>query len=160
MLNNWDGNFKIDEDSGTIMSTMLGAGRKTSQNTFEGVLMGNVGAGAGIDKAGLGIYGFNDGAQSFGLSIDGTAFFGKAGKGRILFDGNSGSISSAAFNEANVGMKIDLDDGYLEMKGTEGSLEDGYTEGTNSLIRLDVKSPYVKLNSADGNTLLFLGDDN
>lgn len=159
MLNNWDGSFKIDEDSGTIMSTMLGAGRKTAQNTFEGVLMGNVGAGAGIDNAGLGIYGFNDGAQSFGLNIDGTAFFGKAGKGRILFDGNSGSISSAAFNEAGVGMKIDLDDGYLEMKGTEGSLEDGYTEGTNSLIRLDVKSPYVKLNSADGNTLLFLGDN-
>ena len=49
LLNNWDGEFKIDEENGTIMSTMLGAGRKTSNNTFEGVLMGDVGAAAGIN---------------------------------------------------------------------------------------------------------------
>jgi hypothetical protein len=29
MLNAWDGSLKIDEENGTIMSTMVGAGRKT-----------------------------------------------------------------------------------------------------------------------------------
>jgi hypothetical protein len=65
MLNAWDGEFKIDEENGTIMSTMVSAGRKTKNNTFEGVLMGDIEAGAGFNpdnKSGLGLYGFNDGA--------------------------------------------------------------------------------------------------
>jgi hypothetical protein len=62
MLNDWDGSLKIDEENGTIMSTMVGAGRKTTNNTFEGVLMGNV-EGASEDNAtGIGLYGFHDGA--------------------------------------------------------------------------------------------------
>ena len=36
MLNSWDGSLTIDEKNGTIMSTMVGAGRKTVNNTFEG----------------------------------------------------------------------------------------------------------------------------
>jgi hypothetical protein len=42
------------------------------------------------------------------LKIDGTAFFGKANKGRIIFDGNSGVIKSALG-----GMEIDIDDGII-----------------------------------------------
>jgi hypothetical protein len=63
-LNNWDGSFTIDEANGTLMSTMLGAGKKTSNNTFEGVLIGDIQAGANFDPdnaSGIGIYGFNDG---------------------------------------------------------------------------------------------------
>jgi hypothetical protein len=71
----------------------MGAGKKNDNNTFDGVLMGNVNAAAGIDS-GIGLYGFHQGAQSFGFKIDGTAFLGKAGKGRILFDGNYGFIAS------------------------------------------------------------------
>jgi len=44
---------------------MVGAGRKTENNTFQGVLMGDIGGNAGIDldaKTGYGVYGFNDGA--------------------------------------------------------------------------------------------------
>lgn len=108
MLNSWDGSLTIDEKNGTILSTMIGAGRKSSNNTFEGVLMGDVAIGTnsniGFEKkndvgfsnmTGLGIYGFHDGAQSFGFNIDGTAFLGKAGAGRILFSGNYGVIASA-----------------------------------------------------------------
>jgi hypothetical protein len=61
MLNAWDGSFTIDEDKGTILSTMIGAGRKTTNNTFEGILMGDITGEAGI-KTGIGLYGFNDGA--------------------------------------------------------------------------------------------------
>ena len=63
MLNHWDGKFKIDEENGTILSTMVGAGVKNTDNTFSGVLMGNV---ADVDntdnKSGLGVYGFHHGA--------------------------------------------------------------------------------------------------
>jgi hypothetical protein len=61
MLNAWDGSLTIDENEGTILSTMIGAGRKTINNTFEGILMGDIAGGAGI-KTGIGLYGFNDGA--------------------------------------------------------------------------------------------------
>ena len=108
MLNDWDGSFIIDEKNGTIMSSMVGAGRKTSNNTFEGVVMGNVALGTSSsigfengdeiglsNQTGLGIYGFHDGAQSFGFNIDGTAFLGKSGSGRIIFNGEHGTIASA-----------------------------------------------------------------
>lgn len=116
MLNSWDGRFEINEENGTVMATMLGAGRKSKNNTFEGVLMGNIALGTESDiglenysntgfldqsnlgysnQTGLGLYGFHDGAQSFGFSIDGSAFLGKAGKGRIIFNGNYGVIASS-----------------------------------------------------------------
>lgn len=96
-LNDWNGKFEINEANGTILSTMLGAGRKTENNTFEGVLIGDIEAGADFDAhnaEGLGIYGFNDGAQSFYFGINGKAFLGKSNAGRILFDGNDGLIYS------------------------------------------------------------------
>lgn len=131
MINNWDGNFKIDEDNGTILSQMVGAGIKNNDNTFSGILMGNVGGKTNADNAdGLGIYGYHHGAQSLNLSVDGTAFFGKSDRGRIYFDGNSGTISSASYQQSrqfdedgnlignDSGMMIDLDDGFIDMVGT------------------------------------------
>ena len=171
MLNAWDGEFKIDEKNGTIMSTMVGAGRKTKNNTFEGVLMGDIEAGAGFNpdnKSGLGLYGFNDGAQSFGFNIDGTAFLGKSGRGRILFDGNSGSISSASYQQTRTGnteqpntagMMIDLDDGFIDMLGTKKNDNGLYeTDGTRSRVHLDVKSPYFYIKSKTGVELIHIGD--
>ena len=133
-LNEWNGEFEINEANGTILSTMVGAGRKNVDNQFEGVLMGDIERGANFDTdnaSGLGIYGFHNGAQSFYFGIDGKAFLGKAGRGRINFDGESGTISSASYqaqrvknadgtyeNHETAGMLIDLDDGIIDMKGT------------------------------------------
>ena len=161
-LNQWNGEFKVDEANGTILSTMVGAGIKTENNTFEGVLMGDIQRGANFDSnnaSGIGIYGFNDGAQSFYLGVDGRAFFGKSGRGRIYFDGNQGTIASASYlqnrqenaaesndavyaeykvpikdEDGNVvgyeiynssGMLIDLDDGFIDIKGTTYADEAG-----------------------------------
>lgn len=123
MLNAWDGSLTIDKKNGTILASMIGAGKKTRQNTFEGVLMGDIEGSAGIvqagNKSGLGLYGFNDGAQSFGFNVDGTGFIGKSGRGRILFDGNKGTIESASYTSGvkPYGMKIDFDDGSIDMRG-------------------------------------------
>lgn len=149
-LNQWSGQFEINEANGTIMSTMVGAGKKNENNTFDGVLMGDIEQGANFDTnnaSGLGIYGFNNGAQSFYLGIDGKAFFGKSGRGRIYIDGDQGTIASASYLQnkdeksdgtfANyrtpvtnasgdivgyniynsAGMLIDLDDGFIDIKG-------------------------------------------
>lgn len=168
MLNEWDGSLCIDEKNGTIMSSMVGAGRKTVNNTFEGVLMGNVGAQADIysDNAeGIGIFGFHDGAQSFHFGVDGTAFIGKSGRGRIRFDGNSGTIASASYYATrpngeptgDAGMLIDLDDGFIDIKGVkaEGSdytgsgtyKPDGYSSHIVLNAKADELNPYFRIST-------------
>jgi hypothetical protein len=58
MLNEWDGTLTLDEKNGTIMSAMLGAGRKNEDNTFSGVLIGDLKA-SSLDDASVltGVYG-------------------------------------------------------------------------------------------------------
>lgn len=147
LLNEWNGSLTINENDGIILSTMVGAGKKEKDNTFSGVLMGDVEKGSG-DKAikELGLYGYHHGAQSFGFRVDGTAFLGKSGKGQILFDGNDGIIQSADFT--NAGMKINLNDGILETKNDGGSLKIDPTKASE-LFR--IKGP-------DGKTLLLVGN--
>ena len=165
MLNEWDGEFKINETDGTIMGTMFGAGQKSTNNTFEGVLMGNVAKGAGLNSN-IGIYGFNDGIQSFGLNIDGTAFFGKAGNGRIQIDGNSGRISSASYEytktgAANAGMLIDLDDGFIEIRSGKGRLNgtgnNQYAIDGSGYIKISVMNPYLQIKDYNNNSLMYIG---
>lgn len=127
MLNEWDGNFVIDKDNKYIMSTMLGAGYKNADNTYNGVLMGDLAItelvdGRDSDRARslesrmVGLYGFHEGAQSFGFRVDGTAFMGKAGAGRIEFNGNTGVIQSGNYIASNgkMGMQIDLTNGHID----------------------------------------------
>ena len=162
MINKWDGSLVIDEENGTIMSTMVGAGRKNSENQFEGVLLGDVNTASEDNATGVGLYGFHKGAQSFNFNVDGTAFIGKSGRGRIKFDGNTGTITSASYEQAkdSSGMKIDLDDGIIDMKGAKIDATTGkYVADTASHIHLDVKSPYFKIDSVKGNTLMFIGGE-
>lgn len=171
MINHWDGKFKIDAENGIILSTMVAAGYKNSDNTFSGVMMGDIQAGStsSENKDGLGIYGFNHGAQSFGLNIDGTAFFGKAGRGRILIDGNRGTISSASYQQnkslektSTPGMLIDLDDGIIDIVGARkvDNSDDTYTgDNTRSRIQLNSIAPYFFINSAQGHRLINIGDN-
>lgn len=189
-LNDWNGQFEINEANGTILSTMIGAGKKNDNNTFDGVLMGDIEAGANFDTdnaSGLGLYGFNDGAQSFHFGIDGKAFLGKAGRGRIIFDGNKGTISSASYeqqrvpiyetdengkniligykNNSTAGMMIDLDDGFIDILGTVKDEQSGEylpekgASGNQSNVHIDVKSPYFKIRSIAGNDIIKIAND-
>lgn len=162
MINKWDGSFKIDEENGTILSTMVGAGRKNSENQFEGVLMGDVGSASEDNATGVGLYGFHNGAQSYNFNVDGTAFIGKSGRGRIKFNGDKGTITSASYEQAkeSAGMMIDLDDGVIDMRGAKIDETTGkYVADTSSNVHIDVKSPYFKIDSVKGNTLMFVGGE-
>ena len=119
LLNNWDGSLVVDNYKNYILSAMLGAGTKDKWNQFSGVLMGDIAeADSDIAKE-SGLFGYHEGAQSFGFKTDGTAFIGKEGKGRIEFDGDDGFIQSAYYNsdpKNKAGMKIDLTNGAIDAK--------------------------------------------
>lgn len=120
LLNNWDGNLIVDNEGNYILSSMIGAGKKEDDNTFTGVLMGEVGK---VDKSETGLFGYDHGAQSFGFKKDGTAFIGKSGAGRIEFNGNSGIIKSAMYNgntDYKSGSKWDLANGSIILNGSGG----------------------------------------
>lgn len=120
LLNNWDGNLIVDNENNYILSSMMGAGSKDSQNRFSGVLMGEVSKVAD-NAAETGLFGYHEGAQSFGFRTDGTAFIGKSGAGRIEFDGSKGVIQSAKYGELNAsGSKWDLANGSIILNGSGG----------------------------------------
>ena len=78
------------------MSKMIGAGYKDTKNRYNGILMGDVKSTTDV-AADTGLFGYNEGVQSFGFKTDGTSFIGKSGKGQIRFDGNSGVIQSLSY---------------------------------------------------------------
>lgn len=171
LINSWDGNLTFNKENGTILSAMVGAGVKNEDNSFDGVLMGNVNlAYDEISRSKIGVYGFNRGEASFGLLIDGTAFLGKKGRGQILFDGNNGTIQSASYKESNgisAGMKIDLDDGIIDIRGVrrawdwnkEDVSEDDYiiSGDVQSHIKISSISPYLTIDDEVGNRLMYVG---
>lgn len=129
MINEWDGSFTVDEGNNVIMSAMLGAGKKSEQNKFSGVLMGDLSItelkdGVREEKSRMiGLYGFYNGAQSFGFRADGTAFIGTSGSGRIEFNGASGYIQSSNYlsqvdataqKKEPAGMRINLSSGHID----------------------------------------------
>lgn len=88
MFNDWDGSLVVDEVGNKILSAIVGAGKKNGDNTFTGVIMGDTTANSGL-------IGYSKGVQTFGFDTNGTAFIGASGKGRIEFNGTTGTISSA-----------------------------------------------------------------
>lgn len=117
MINDWDGKLQLGGDDGnSILSARVIAGKKESDNSFSGVMMGDW---SGKDAEttttdNTGIYGFHKGSASFGFRDNGTAFIGKAGTGRIEFDGERGIIKSAVYSDGSKGMEIDLHEGTIK----------------------------------------------
>ena len=152
MLNSWDESLQIDETNNTVMSAMMGAGYKDNLNRFNGVLMGNVGPKAQIDSIiNAGIYGFNEGAQSFAWKVDGTGFIGKSGKGRIEFDGNNGVIYSQGWKNnlgewvnSPLGTKLDLANGELLMNGSGGHFFK-FNENGDGALKMSLSGANINL---------------
>lgn len=89
-LNGWDGNsIQVNEDGGFILSPQMGAGKKEEDNSFTGILMGEVQEPNRINSD-VGVLGYNKGTRSFKLDAkDGSAAFG-SGQAQILIDPSSG----------------------------------------------------------------------
>jgi hypothetical protein len=87
----------IDEEGNYIMTSMIGAGKKDSENRYSGVVLGSL---EKVKETTLetGILGFDKGIESFSLLNDGSATFGASGAGQIKMNGSYGYIMSANFN--------------------------------------------------------------
>ena len=167
-INKWDGSLTIDNENNQILSAMVGAGIKNSDNTFTGVLMGEI----GTDNSNklYGLYGYDKGIQSYGFKINGTAFIGKSGTGRILFDGNKGIIESAAYATSGKGSYINLANGSIVLDSTRKKQDsDEWENDGNAKITLRTRSdnmpnPYYFRIEANYNnnlkTLMNVGKDN
>lgn len=134
ILNKWNGQAVVNVQDNYILSQVIGAGSKDNENKFSGVFMGKVGNSIDDTSATHGLYGFHQGAQSFGFREDGTAFIGKAGTGRINFNGTKGTITSKSYSidetgtspQPQRGAYLDLDEGYLGIK----TIDQSYYNGT------------------------------
>lgn len=185
-LNRWDGKtVEINDTEGTIIAPAIAAGKKNSDNTFSGVMLGDW---EGIDKnlggtsdeitRQTGIYGFHHGGVSYAFKEDGTAFIGKSGAGRIHFSGDRGTIQSENWKSDSTsgsnGMFIDLKDGVLQMART-ASYNPVLTEEVNDenyreyYIRIEVYEPIplgstynkdIKYYKAYGSAIEDMNEDN
>lgn len=147
MINKWDGkSLVLNEASGSILASQIAAGKKNDDNTFSGVLMGDWSPnGESISDNSIsgqtGVYGFHQGEQSFALKEDGTAFFGKDGKGRIILDGNECLLKSATYDISNGnGMLINLEKNLLDCK-VHGNSIFTINSGIDSINYLTIKDP-------------------
>lgn len=85
-LNEWDGNsIQLKEEGGFVLAPKVGAGKKEEDNSFTGVLMGEIQE-PNRETSDIGLLGYNRGTRSFFLDSEtGGAIFG-SGKGRIVID--------------------------------------------------------------------------
>jgi hypothetical protein len=92
------------------MSSAYVAGGKDDNNTFTGLVMGELATIKANEEKTVsetGLFGYKQGSQSFGFRTDGTAFIGESGGGRINFDGNGGAIYSGNFDGFELAEKKD-----------------------------------------------------
>ncbi len=120
-INQWDGALKVDAENNYILSSMLGAGVKNSDNTFSGVLLGKVGTDY---SAKTGIYGYGNGVQTYGFREDGTAFIGASGMGRIEFNTSrdEGVISGGRYTTIENGIKSYSNEYTMEINLSQGKI--------------------------------------
>ena len=115
------------------MATMLGAGRKNDDNTFSGVLIGDVKEGTNNEKADplTGVYGFNKGVIKYALREDGTALFDSNG-GRIELNDNGIIINANILQISDKNVLESIDESLkISEKYTDGQISaaNGYTDG-------------------------------
>ena len=131
-INSWDGNsvYLNDNGDGVILAPQVGAGKKTTNNEFTGVLIGEIKE-VGKTSSNVGLFGYNAGARTIFLNSEaGSAILGN-NNGQIIIDPSSNKamlysksywkkynntggekdgmpVNYSASNENGAGMLIDL----------------------------------------------------
>lgn len=111
-INGWDGN-KLETGDGYLLAPQIGAGKKSSDNTFTGIVMGvkQVAEKSKTNQK-IGLFGYSEGAQSIFLDAEsGSATFGVSGKSQVIIDPSADKaiIKSGNYSISDkMGMQIDL----------------------------------------------------
>ena len=132
LFNEWDGSLVIDKTENKILSALIGAGKKETNNTFSGVLMGDF-TKNGSTKTGL--LGFKNSLETFGFHTDGTAFIGPSGQGRIEFDGTRGIIESYT---GNTRLNLTTGEIYLANDDEKSAADALYEEQQRAIARENI----------------------
>ena len=108
--------------------------------------------------------------MAYAFKDDGTGFIGKDTKGRIYFNGNNSQIYSSNWRgNQQLGMLLDIDDGYLKMQSLHGNyvytkitgnVENRYFQWTQYRIKPE-KTLYIRVDGnfeqVDNNTIIQVG---
>lgn len=131
-INAWGGSTVTTEDY--VISPMIGAGSKNSQNQFTGVIMGT-----SSEFPSTGLYGFQNGVATFGFKEDGSCFLGANEEtGRIEFntgDSGGGLVINAQIKRKG---KFSFDKDYV--------IKSGQTEITLSEVQSISSEDYIENN--------------
>ena len=146
------------------MSAVMGAGKKESNNTFTGLLLGDLPKVENENKTGL--LGYEHGEQAYGIFDDGTMFLGKSSRAQLRLSGTEGVIENVGYSAGTGGIKIDFDGAltgtkatlpYIDLKASTGAQVYLGTGGQPTAnLYFSIKSP----NSANGgnnNELIHIG---
>ena len=113
-INGWDGN-KLETGDGYLLAPQVGAGKKNSDNSFTGIVIGvkQVQEKSATNQK-IGLFGYTSGVQSIFLNAeDGSASFGVSGAGQVIIDpsDNKAVIKSGNYNDriSNYIYKRDFD---------------------------------------------------
>lgn len=138
-LNGWDGNsIQINEQGGYILSPQMGAGVKNNDNSFTGVLMGEVKTPA-KNTPDIGLMGYNGGDRTFFLnSQNGSALLGKNGTGQIALDPSA--------NRALL-----YSNGFWKNYNTETGLPSNYSSSNEagSGLLIDLTTPEIRFGNGN-----------
>lgn len=125
-INEWNGVLKINEEDGSILSPLLIAGTKGSNNLFTGVTVGQLDTGSTTTNRTVnGIYGFKEGKARFWLNQDAEFYIG-TGKDKNLYFDNNGNFTIAAKS-----FNLETTDQNLILSSTSGEFY--ISDGTNYL---------------------------
>lgn len=116
-LNGWNGNnIEINNSGGYVLAPQVGAGKKEADNSFTGLLIGEVKESGSLQQL-IGLLGFYKGERSIFLDANtGMAEFGLASQGQVRIDPSNGHavIESGGYDEKKgIGMRIDLTDSSI-----------------------------------------------
>lgn len=156
IINDWDGDsIQLNENSGTIISSMLGAGTKDKDGYFSGILIGDLATSDESSLPSTGLYGLKNGVITFALDSEGRATFGE---GKNISFGNSNLLESISSN-----LNFDVDNGKLNI--TNGNLKIGLSQNSgfqiidNNEYVFDFSNNNLILSSPSGNLLFDLKND-
>jgi len=184
-INEWNGNaIELNEEGGIILTPQIAAGQKEIDNTFTGVVGGKAKESTS-DTIEQGIFGYNHGQRTFGLSADtGLAKFGRETDSQIIIapeEDRDDLSKHSVIRSANYQMSYEkcesgkdsyeanhlyfnkIDEFYLELDPENDYkineiIQDGFALTKDFVYKANKK--YYELNSSTGEyDLMVLGED-
>ena len=151
-LNDWDGNsIKINDNEGYILAPQMGAGRKENDNSFTGVLMGEV---KKSNYSNVGLFGYSDGQRSFFLnSENGSTILGSKKNSQIIMDPSASRAliyssnfwKDSSYNEQTGLPNFDTTDSFYKnyRKDNFEAKTDDTDKATGQGLLIDLTTPQI-----------------